>query len=99
MSGTTAAWGAFRGVRNGRYEYGGTVFGTKGNIRVGDTGGYEPLVVEIVKFFKTGKPPVSADETLEIYAFMAAADATTRQGGKPVTVESVLTKAKSQVAK
>jgi predicted dehydrogenase len=91
--------GAFRGMRKGPYKYGGTVFGTKGNTLVGDYGGYEPLVVEIVKFFKTGKPPVSADETLEIYAFMEAADESKRQGGKPVTIESVLTKTKKQLAK
>ena len=77
--------GTFRGMRKGPYKYGGTVFGTKGNVPIGDYGGYEPLVVEIVKFFKTGKPPVSADETIEIFAFMEAADESKRQGGKPVT--------------
>ena len=51
-------------------------------------------MVEIVKFFKTGQPPVSAAETLEIYAFMEAADESKRQGGKPVTLESVLSKAR-----
>ena len=56
-------------------------------------------MVEIVKFFKTGKPPVSADETIEIFAFMEAADESKRQGGKPVTVESVMAKAKSQLGK
>ncbi len=91
--------GAFRGMRKGPYKYGGTVFGTKGNALIGDYGGYEPLVVEIVKFFKTGRPPVSADETLEIYAFMEAADESKRRGGKPVTVESVMTQAKKQLAK
>jgi predicted dehydrogenase len=88
--------GTFRGIRNGPYKYGGTVFGTKGNLPIGDYGGYEPLMVEIVKFFKTGAPPVSAEETLEIYAFMEAADESKRQGGKPVTIESVLTKARTQ---
>ena len=61
--------------------------------------GYEPLVVEIVKFFKTGKPPVSAEETIEIFAFMEAADESKRQGGRPVTIESVMSKAKSQRGK
>ena len=42
---------------------------------------YFPLLVEIVRFFKTGKPPVSEAETLEIYAFMSAADESKRQGG------------------
>jgi predicted dehydrogenase len=91
--------GTFRGMRKGPYKYGGTVFGTKGNAPVGDAGGYEPLVVEIVKFFKTGQPPIAADETVEIFAFMEAADESKRQGGKPVTIESVMAKAKSQLGK
>ena len=28
----------------------------------------------IVKFFKAGKPPVPAEETIEIYTFTSAAD-------------------------
>src|SRR5207253_1613370 len=31
---------------------------------------YRPLLVEIVKFFQTGKPPVANAETLEMFAFM-----------------------------
>ena len=54
-----------------------------------------PLVVEIVKFFKTGKPPVNAEETLEILAFMEAAEESKHQGGKPVTIESVMKKAEA----
>jgi hypothetical protein len=61
--------------------------------------GYRPLVVEIVKFFKTGKPPVDAAETLEILAFMEAADQSKQQGGKPVTIESVMKKARESLAK
>ena len=91
--------GTFRGIRAGHADYGATVFGSKSVAPAGGYGGYEPLVVEIVKFFKTGKPPVSAEETIEIFAFMEAADESKRQGGKPVTIESVLTKAKSQLAK
>jgi hypothetical protein len=91
--------GTFRGIRAGRADYGATVFGSKGIAPSGGYGGYEPLVVEIVKFFKTGKPPVSAEETIEIFAFMEAADESKRQGGKPVTIESVMTKTKSQLAR
>jgi predicted dehydrogenase len=91
--------GTFRGLRLGPYEYGATVFGTKGNASSKGDAGYEPLVGEIVKFFKTGKPPVAAGETLEIYAFMEAADESKRQGGKPVTIESVMTKARSRLGK
>jgi hypothetical protein len=91
--------GTFRGLRQGPYKYGGTAFGTKGNAPLGDYGGYEPLVVEIVKFFKTGKPPVSAGETVEIFAFMEAADESKRQGGKPVSLGSVMKKARDQTTK
>ena len=38
---------------------------------------------------KTGKPPVTAEQTLEIIAFMEAADESKRLGGLPVTLENV----------
>ena len=86
--------GTFRGMREGLHTYGATVFGAKGIAQAGKFEGYEPLIVEIVKFFKTGKPPVTADETLEILAFMEAADESKRQGGRPVTIASVMEKAR-----
>ena len=51
-----------------------------------------------MKFFQTGKPPVSEKETLEIYAFMSAADESKRQGGVPVTLDSVMAKARGEAA-
>jgi predicted dehydrogenase len=89
--------GTFRGIRGASSGYGVTVFGSKGVVPA-DTrgGGYEPLVVEICKFFRTGKPPVSAEETIELFAFMEAADESKRQGGAPVTLASVLAKARQQ---
>ena len=66
--------------------------------RLGEFDGYRPLVVEIVKFFKTGQPPVAAEETLEILAFMEAADESKRQCGSPVSMASVLEKAKKEAA-
>ncbi len=39
-----------------------------------------------MKFFETGKPPVPNDETLEIFAFMDAAQRSKEEGGKPVIV-------------
>lgn len=86
--------GTFRGIRDSRRGYGSTVFGTKAILPGGGFDGYEPLIVEIVKFFKTGKPPVSAQETLEIFAFMEAADQSKREGGRPVTLESMMQKAR-----
>jgi hypothetical protein len=43
--------------------------------------GYRPLLVEIIKFFQTRQPPVSNEETLEIFAFMDAAQRSKEAGG------------------
>ncbi len=85
--------GTFRGTRTGKHDYGGTVYGDKSNLALGPFGGYENLLVQIINFFKTGKVPVSAEETLEIYAFMEAADESKRKGGKAMSLENVMQKA------
>lgn len=90
--------GTFRGTRGGQHGYGALVFGEKSMQYIGKYGGYAPLVRQVVKFFKTGKPPVAAEETLEMFAFMEAADESKRQGGVPVSLESVLDKARAEVA-
>ncbi|MBI5283113.1 MAG: Gfo/Idh/MocA family oxidoreductase [Candidatus Solibacter usitatus] len=46
--------------------------------------GYANLVREIMKFFQTGKPPVSEAETLELFSFMDAAQRSRAVGGAPV---------------
>lgn len=87
--------GTFRGIKSGKTGYGAMVFGTKGIAPSGDYAGYEPLVVEIARFFKTGQPPVSAEETIELFAFMEAADESKRRGGGPVELAEVLEKAQA----
>ena len=82
----------------GQQGYGAEVVGTKGSGTAGKYEGYKPMVVEICKFFKTGKPPVSMEETLEIYTFMEAADESKRQGGKPVSMDEVFKKAQAASA-
>jgi len=91
--------GTFRGIRSGKGGYGGTAFGTKATAPVGSYDGYAPLVVEIVKFFRTGEAPVSAEETTAIYAFMEAADESKRRGFVPVKISEVLDKARVKAAK
>ena len=78
--------------------YGGSAKTEKGDVKVGSYDGYRPLVLEIVKFFRSKKPPVSEAETLEIYAFMEAADESKRRGGESVKLSSVLEKAKASAA-
>jgi predicted dehydrogenase len=84
--------GVFRGIRKGRSGFGGTAFGEKGIASIGVFSGYRPLVVAIVAFFRSGKPPVSEEETIEIYAFMEAADESKRLGGIPVNLSDVLSR-------
>ncbi len=86
--------GTFRGLRTGKTDYGAMVFGSKGIAPAGKYTGYEPLVEEIVKFFKTGKAPVPAEETIEIFAFMSAADESKARDGTAVSIAEVLDKAR-----
>jgi len=100
--------GVYRGIREGAVKYSAVVFGTKGVSTAGIYGhgvpvkglvptkdkymGYEGLGIEIAKFFKTGTPPVTAEETKEIFAFMAAADESKKLDGAPVKLEAMLAK-------
>ena len=52
--------------------------------------GYEPLLREIVAFFKTGVPPVTPEETLEIFVMMEAAEMSAKRGGAPVTLAEAI---------
>ncbi len=95
--------GTFRGIRDGLLAYGATVYGTDAVVHDGTDEGcatdvYRPIVGEIARFFKTGKPPVSTEETLEIYAFMEAAHQSKLQDGRSVSLESVLEEARRTAA-
>lgn len=79
--------GLFRGLRSGKVGFGGTVFGEKQIAQIGGFDGYEGLVDAILNFFRTKTAPVSPAETLEIYAFMHAADISKQNGGRRVTIE------------
>lgn len=85
--------GTFRGSRSGKSGYGGTVFAEKGIAPIGDYEGYNPLLIRITEFFKTGIVPVKASETLEICAFMEAADESKKRGGAPVSIDSMFKRA------
>ena len=85
--------GTFRGLREGSHGYGAFVYGSKGNGPSGGYTGYTGLVEEIIKFFKTGEIPVSHEETIELFAFMTAADVSKERNGAAVTIGEVLRKA------
>jgi len=94
--------GTWRGIRvdtepkRGK-GYGARAFGTKA---IADTGSlpfyisYKPLVIEIAKFFRTGKPPIDADETIEIYTYLEAAEESKRRQGAAVKISEVLKNAR-----
>ena len=88
--------GTYRGLRTGKRGYGSMVYGTKGIVQGGGYGGYEPLIVEIIKFFKTGSVPLPPEETIEIFAFMSAADESKAKGGAVVSIKETIEKAEKQ---
>ena len=86
--------GQWSGGRTGIFReskgYGGRAQTEKGEQEVGQYEGYRPLVVEIVKFFRSKQPPIAPEETIELYAFMEAADASKRADGATVKVADVV---------
>ena len=42
-----------------------------------------------MEFFRTGRPPIAPDESLEVLAFMEAADRSKERNGAPVVLEAV----------
>lgn len=92
--------GTWKGGRKGTFTeskgYGGKAIGSKGESPVGKYDGYAALVKEIIPFFQTGNPPVPMEETIEILAFMEAADASKAAGGKPVKIADMIKAAKKK---
>ncbi|NCF84889.1 MAG: Gfo/Idh/MocA family oxidoreductase [Verrucomicrobiaceae bacterium] len=90
--------GTWAGGRTGIFRegkgYSGLAKGDKGEAQIGNFDGYEPLVAEIIEFFQTKRAPIPAKETIELFAFMEAADESKRQGGKPVRLTDVIKKRK-----
>jgi Oxidoreductase family, NAD-binding Rossmann fold len=85
--------GRWRGGRIGSVRalrpyggYGAVVFRAKSVMQSNPkaSAGYRPLVVEIVKFFETKQPPVSNEETMEIFEFLDAAQRSKEAGGAPM---------------
>ena len=97
--------GTYRGIKQGAIKYSATVFGEKGVSPAGIYGhgvpvqgivptndkyvGYEPLATEIAKFFQTKQVPVAPQETLEIFAFIQAANESKAQGGTVVKLKNL----------
>jgi predicted dehydrogenase len=97
--------GTYRGIKEGAVKYSATVFGDKGVSTAGIYGhgvpvqgivptsdkymGYEGVAHEMAKFFKGGPPPVTAAETLEIFALLQAAEESKAKDGAPVKLKDL----------
>jgi hypothetical protein len=81
--------GTLIGIRNAAAPYRVTLFGTRAVVDQKPGGDYAPLIREVMRFFQTGVVPVPPEETLELFAFMEAADESKRRGGAPVTLDEV----------
>ena len=82
--------GTLYGLRTGSTPHKVIVFGTKAVAEQEEGDNYAPLVAEIIKFFRSGKPPVQPEESIEMFAFMEAAHESIRRGGVPVSLQEVL---------
>jgi hypothetical protein len=82
--------GTMRGNRNTKSAYGVTVFGSTAVVSPELKVNYSALLKDVVKFFQTRQAPVSPEETIELIAFMEAADESKRRGGAPVAIADVL---------
>ena len=82
--------GTLIALRKGPTPHKVIVFGSKATAEQKGSGDYAPLVREIIKFFQTKVAPVSQEETLELFAFMEAADESKRHGGKAVGILEIM---------
>lgn len=98
MSVATGSWrdgrlGTLFAIHEGAQDYKVVRFGSEKIVEQRTGGDYTPMIREIVSFFKSGTAPVSAAQTIEIYAFMEAANESRRRSGRQVTLREVLEKA------
>lgn len=67
-----------------------SAFGALGAAKLSGGDSYVSLLRQIMDFFRSGVPPVAAEETIEMFAFMEAADESKRRGGQPVRLGEVI---------
>lgn len=91
--------GTFRAIIEGPGVYGGKAITKKGVIQTGGYTGYQPLLAEILDFFRSGVSPVDKEETLEIFTFMEASNLSLQKGGKMVSLKEVREKAEKEAGK
>jgi predicted dehydrogenase len=91
--------GVMRGHRTGPQTYGAVAHGREAILSFGaprpgaapepSRSAYPALLEATLAFFRSGVPPVTPEETLEIMAFMEAADVSKARQGAPVALREV----------
>lgn len=86
---TTGTWkdgrvGIYRGVKKGNYKPILKAWGEKGEAETSGGFSYDGLLVTMAQFFQDGLPPIDPSETLEIFAFMSAAQLSLERAGREV---------------
>lgn len=82
-------FGVFREGKNG-----GFALGEQGRAIAGNHERYAGLLRAVVEFFRTGRSPVPREETIELFAFMEAADESKLRGGEWVEIDEILARAR-----
>lgn len=91
--------GTVRGARTGKTPYGGSAVTEQGVVSTGKLSGYEPLLVEILKFFDSHISPIPEEETLEIFTFIEASEISKKKGGKLISMDATYKKAEKEAKK
>ncbi len=91
---TTGIWpngriGSFRALHENRQPpgFGMTIFGSQNIKSLHFPATYHELLSAILQFFRNHHPPVPNSESLEIFAFMQAAEISAQQHGNPVNIK------------
>lgn len=90
--------GVYRGLLQGHKTYGLTAYGSEGILHQAEEPSYEALCRQIGRFFRRGELPIPPQTTLEIYAFMEAADESLKRGGAEVSLAEILDRARKEAA-
>lgn len=92
--------GTWRGIREETHKagYGVMIFGTRAQQQILLPATYDGLVQQMARFFRTGVASVDEATTLEMFAFLQAADESRIRNGCPVSVPEVLERTRQQVA-
>jgi len=79
--------GTVRGLREGTWEFGCTLFtksGKRDSVAAETPPSYAMLLQKVVPFFQTGRSPIDLEETVEVMAFLEAAEASLAKKGRVV---------------